>query len=214
MNKFKIVSFVLAGSLAASLARLSYVSTNNTSEEAAPAISKAAIVLENIHARKSVRSFTDQTVSREQLDTLLRAAMAAPTGWDLRPWCFAVVDDRKVLDELAEKMTHADALKQAPAAIVVCGDMSMTDRNGNKPELWEYDCSLASENLLLAAEAMGLGAVWMKVSPDAERMDVVRSVLGMPKYISPLNVIPVGYPKGNPQPKDKYDANNIHYNEW
>ena len=212
MNKFKIISLVLAASLVVALARL--VSASNNQVEAAPAIDKAAIVLENIHSRKSVRSFTDQTVSREQLDTLLRAAMAAPSGWDLRPWCFAVLDDRKVIDELAAENLQGDVLKQAPAVIVVCGDMSMTDRNGDKPELWEYDCSLASENLLLAAEAMGLGAVWMKVSPDEERIATVRKVLGMPKYVVPLNMIPVGYPKGDAKPKDKYDANNIHFNQW
>lgn len=212
MNKFKIVSIVLGASLLVALARLVYVSNNNI--VAAPTMSKAEVVLENIHNRKSVRKFTEQAVSREQLDTLLRAAMAAPSGWDLRPWCFAALDDREVIDKLAEKMPQTDILKKAPTVIVVCGDMSMTDRNGDKPELWEYDCSLASENLLLAAEALGLGAVWMKVSPDEERIAAVQEVLGMPKFVIPLNVIPVGYPAGDEQSKDKYDAANIHFNEW
>ena len=212
MNKFKIVSIVLGAALLVALARLVYVSNNNVVE--APAMSKAEVVLENIHNRKSVRKFTEQAVSREQLDTLLRAAMAAPSGWDLRPWCFAVLDDRNVIDKLAEKMPQTDLLKKAPSVIVVCGDMSMTDKNGDKPELWEYDCSLASENLLLAAEALGLGAVWMKVSPDEERILAVQEALGLPKYVTPLNVIPVGYPAGDAQPKDKYDAANIHFNEW
>ena len=163
MNKYKIVSLLLGFALLATLARLVYVSQG---EQAAPASeSKSAIVLENILNRKSVRSYTDRAVSREQLDTLLRAAMAAPTGRDMRPWKFVVVDDKETLGKLAEALPRHKMLPEAQAAIAICGDLSVTDDKGNPSTNWTFDCSAATENLLLMAEAMGLGAVWTGVHP-------------------------------------------------
>ena len=212
MNKFKIISIVLAVSLLGALARLVYVS--NTQGQGSPAESKSDIVLENIFSRKSVRSFTDQPVSRGQLDTLVRAAMAAPTGRDMRPWKFIIVDDRKVMDSLAVQLPYAKMLKEATAAILVCGDLSVTDDKGNPSGNWTFDCSAATENLLLAAESMGLGAVWTGVHPYDDRIALVKLAFHLPEYIIPLNMIPIGYPKGNPKPKDKYTTDNIHYNGW
>lgn len=213
MNKYKIVSLVLAVALIAALARSVYVAKSVTSA-AAPTESKAQVVLQNILSRKSVRSYTDQPVSREQLDTLVRAAMAAPSGRDMRPWKFVVVSDTATMHSLAEQLPYAKMLAEAKAAIVVCGDLSIKDDEGKPSTNWAYDCSAATENLLLAAEAMGLGAVWTAAYPYDERVSAVRSALSLPDHIVPLNVIPIGYPKGDPQPKDKYDAGNIHYNGW
>lgn len=211
MNKFKIVSLALAIALLACLCRLVYVMKQTSS---APQESKAAIVMQNILSRKSVRAYTDQPVSRAQIDTLLRAAMAAPTGRDMRPWKFIVIDDKEMLKTLAEQLPYAKMLPEAQAAVLVCGDLSVTDDKGNPSGNWMFDCSAATENLLLAAESMGLGAVWTAVYPYDERLRPVTEVMQLPDYIVPLNVIPIGYPKGNPQPKDKYDADNIHYNGW
>ena len=211
MNKYKIVCIVLAIALIVALGRL--VSASQPVVQA-PQKSNVEIVLENIHSRKSVRSFTSQPVSREQLDTLVRAAMAAPTGRDMRPWKFIVIDDRAVMDKLTEKLPYAKMLAQAQAATVVCGDMHIVDAKGNPSSNWTFDCSAATENLLLAAEAMGLGAVWTGVHPYADRLAIVTEVLGLPETIIPLNVIPIGYPKGNPQPKDKFNQDNIRYNGW
>lgn len=211
MNKFKIVSLALAIALLACLCRLVYVMKQTSS---APQESKAAVVMQNILSRKSVRAYTDQPVSRAQIDTLLRAAMAAPTGRDMRPWKFIVIDDKEMLKTLAEQLPYAKMLPEAQAAVLVCGDLSVTDDKGNPSGNWMFDCSAATENLLLAAESMGLGAVWTAVYPYDERLRPVTEVMQLPDYIVPLNVIPIGYPKGNPQPKDKYDADNIHYNGW
>lgn len=211
MNKFKIVSLALAIALLACLCRLVYVMKQTSS---APQESKAAVVMRNILSRKSVRAYTDQPVSRAQIDTLLRAAMAAPTGRDMRPWKFIVIDDKEMLKTLAEQLPYAKMLPEAQAAVLVCGDLSVTDDKGNPSGNWMFDCSAATENLLLAAESMGLGAVWTAVYPYDERLRPVTEVMQLPDYIVPLNVIPIGYPKGNPQPKDKYDADNIHYNGW
>ena len=196
MNRYKIVSAVLAVALLASLARLA-VRMNEV-----PEVDKKAVVLENIFARKSVRSYTDQPVSREQLDTLVRAAMAAPSGRDMRPWKFVVVDDAAVMDSLSRQLPYAKMLQEAAAAIVVCGDMSIVDKSGNPSVNWQFDCSAATQNLLLAAEAMGLGAVWTGVHPYEDRLAAVKRALILPEHIIPLNVIPIGYPKGEALPKD------------
>ena len=212
MNKYKIVSLLLAFALLASLVRLVYVSQAQTDAPAAP--SKSEVVFQNILNRKSVRAYTDRAVSREQLDTLLRAAMAAPTGRDMRPWKFVVIDDKEALAKLAGQLPYAKMLPEAAAAIVVCGDLSVTDDKGQPSTNWTFDCSAATENLLLAAEAMGLGAVWTGVYPYEERQTAVSQALQLPEHIIPLNLIPIGYPKGDPQPKDKYDADNVHFNGW
>ena len=212
MNKYKIISLLLAFALLASLVRLVYVSQTQTDAPAAPG--KSEVVFQNILNRKSVRAYTDRAVSREQLDTLLRAAMAAPTGRDMRPWKFVVIDDKEALAALSEQLPYAKMLPEAAAAIVVCGDLSVTDDKGQPSTNWTFDCSAATENLLLAAEAMGLGAVWTGVYPYEERQTAVSQALQLPEHIIPLNLIPIGYPKGDPQPKDKYNADNVHFNGW
>ena len=137
--------------------------------------------IENIFARKSVRTYTPQPIEKEKVDLLVKAAMAAPTAVNKQPWAFVVVDDRKVLDKLAAELPYAKMTAQAPLAIVVCGDLSKA-LNGETDRYWMLDCSAASENLLLAAESMGLGAVWTAVYPENDRIAKVRSVLSLPDH--------------------------------
>ena len=211
-NKYKIVSLVLAIALLAALVQL--VALRGTGDEPVAENRKADIVLENILSRKSVRSYTDEPVRRSQLDTLLRAAMAAPTGRDMRPWKFVVIDDKAAMAALADSLPYAKMLREAQAAVAICGDLSVTDDKGNSSKNWTFDCSAATENLLLAAEALGLGAVWTGVYPYEERVEAVKSALGLPEEIVPLALIPIGHSKGDPQPKDKFNKDNIHYNGW
>lgn len=163
--------------------------------------------LETILARKSVRQFQQRPVEAEKVDWLLRSAMAAPSGKDLRPWSFVVIDQRERLDSLAEALPTAKMLRQAPMAIVVCGDET-------RSFYWYLDCSAAAQNLLLAAESLGLGAVWTATYPYPDRMRVVADQLALPDRIKSLCVIPVGYPAGETSPKDKWDMNCIHQNKW
>lgn len=169
--------------------------------------------IENIMARKSVRSYTSKPVEKEKVEIMLKAAMAAPTAVNKQPWSFIVIDDRTVLDSLAQALPYAKMTAQAPLAIVVCGDLSKA-LNGDHDKYWMLDCSAASQNLLLAAESLGLGAVWTAVYPEEQRMESVRSVLSLPHYIVPLNLIPIGYPQHKEEPKDKFKPENIHYNKW
>lgn len=164
--------------------------------------------LEVIHNRKSVRHFTDQPVSKKQLETLLRAGMAAPTAVNRQPWVFYVVTKREVLDKLSQQLPYAKMLSQAQAAIVVCGDM---EKAGNLKDkgYWVQDCSAATENILLAAESIGLGAVWTASYPYDDRTETVSNALNLPENHVPLNVIPIGYPTGEDTPKNKWIPENI-----
>ena len=209
MNKYKIVSIVLSVALLVHIVRLAWVFVAPSSGDGVSSASQT--VLHNILQRKSVRAYTDRAVSHEQLDTLIRAAMAAPTGRDMRPWHFIVLEGRHQLSPLVEQLPYAKMLAEAQAAVVVCGDMSVTDKEGNPSRNWTFDCSAATENLLLQAEAMGLGAVWTGVYPYDERLEAVKQALHLPDHLIPLNVIPIGYPKGDPQPKDKYDPAQVEY---
>lgn len=169
-------------------------------------------VIENIMTRTSIRQFTDRAVSRDTLDNIVKAGMAAPSAMNKQPWAFVVVTEKSVLDSLNAVHSHAN-LKTATAAIIVCGDMAKAIE-GEGQEYWVQDCSAATENILLAAHAYGLGAVWCGVYPVDERVKAVKGVLGMPEGIVPLNIITMGYPDESPEPKDKFNADNIHYQKW
>lgn len=166
-----------------------------------------------IHNRKSVRHYTDQEVTKEQLEVLVKAGMAAPSARNLQPWAFVVVQDREKLDALADSLPYAKMLFDAQAAIVVCGDMEKAATDADSA-YWVQDCAAASQNVLLAAEATGLGAVWTAAYPYKERISPVRNVLGLPDNIIPLNVIPIGYPTGEDKPKDKWKPEKMHWNQW
>lgn len=168
--------------------------------------------LEVIQARKSVRHFTGEAVTRGELETLLRAGMAAPTAVNKQPWSFVIVTGRKRLDSLGSGLRYARMLAKAGAAIVVCA--LPAEAAGKSQEFAVIDATLASQNILLAAEALGLGALWTACYPDSAAMASVRARLGIPGDVIPLNVIPVGCPTGEDQPKDKFKAEKIHWEQW
>jgi nitroreductase len=171
-------------------------------------LSKTDATLSVIYNRKSVRNFIkERPIVQEDILTLIKAGMAAPSGKDTRPWEFIVIEDRSILDKMAEELPNARMLSQAPLAIVVCGDTI-------RSSYWYLDCSAAAENILLAAESMDLGAVWTAAYPYRNRMSTVIKYTNLPGQMLPLAVIPIGYPKGNHSPKDKYDESKIHKNRW
>lgn len=168
---------------------------------------KSKAVLENIAERKSVRKYLNKSVEEDKIDAMVKAGMAAPSGMDRRPWEFVVVTDREALDSMAAKLPYAKMLTNAPLAIVVCGDTTHSS-------YWYLDCSAATQNVLLAAEALGLGAVWTAAYPYEDRIDVVRQNTGLPGNIVPLCVIPIGYPDGPQKAKDKFDLQRVHRNKY
>lgn len=174
--------------------------------------SKTEAVFENIFNRKSVRSFTSEPVSEEYIESMLKAAMAAPSAVNYQPWRFVVVTERVQLDAMAEILPYAKMLKQAPLAIVVCGETTWFEGRDNP--YWQQDCSAATENLLLAAEALGLGAVWTGVYPNMELAEPLSGLLGLPETVQPLCAIPIGHHDGTTKPKDKWKPENVHYGRW
>lgn len=169
--------------------------------------------IDNIMTRTSIRRFKQQPVESGKVDTLLRAAMAAPTAVNKQPWHFVVVDDAQVLNQLAGQGRRGDMLRNAPLAIVVCGDMTKA-LEGKAQEYWIQDTSAATENLLLAAHALGLGAVWTGQWPMEDRYLQTQQVLSLPQHIVPLCTVVIGYPDEQPAPKDKWKPENVSYNRF
>jgi nitroreductase len=162
-------------------------------------------------------------VSDAQIQTILKAAMAAPSGMNVQPWRFVVVKDQAVKDALC-KDSFNKMIGQAPVVIVVCGETTVLRRprgaaedaepvamdNGN----WTADCAAATENLLLAVEALDLGAVWTACYPYEDRMKPTRDALNLPEGITPYCIVPIGHPAAQEAPKDKWKEENIHYERW
>lgn len=177
------------------------------------AVKSNNLVLQNIHQRKSVRSFSSEEVSEEQLTEIVKAGMAAPTARNRQPWQFVLLRDKAVMEALAEQLPYAKMLASASAAVVVCGDLEIA-RAGNSEKMWMLDCSAATQNILLAIESMGLGGVWTACYPYEDRMQAVSTALALPEHILPLCLIPVGYPAGNDKPKDKWKPERLHWDRW
>ena len=167
--------------------------------------------IKNIMTRTSIRKYTDQPVLKTDIETLLRAGMAAPTAVNRQPWHFVVVTDKAKLKELSGG--RGGMLEQCALAIVVCGNMEKTIK-GKGQEFWIQDCSAATENILLAANALGLGAVWTGGYPMEERVASISKALKLPETIIPLCTIVIGHPAESPTPKDKWKPENVSYNEF
>jgi nitroreductase len=165
---------------------------------------------EAILTRRSIRAYTDQPVSDELIHKLLVAAMSAPSAGNGQPWQFIVTTERSLFDALADLLPFGKMLKQAPLAITVCGDAKGSTREG----YWVQDCSAATENLLLAAHALGLGGVWLGVYPQEDRVAGVRTILRIPERITPLCVLSIGYPLEPGGPVERYRAERVHREKW
>ena len=211
-NKSVVLNIVLAIVVVVLSVRLaSDKVTVDKSADAQQSVNAEQAVLDNIATRTSVRDYEARPVEKEKIEKMLRAAMAAPTAMNKQPWHFVVVDQRNVLDALAGTNPYAKMLKKAPLAIVVCGNTDKMIEGGGR-DFWIQDASAATENLLLAAHAMGLGAVWTGAYPSEERCISISKVLSLSDNLIPLNMIVVGYPAEQPQPKQKFKEENISYN--
>ncbi len=167
--------------------------------------------IQAIMTRRSVRRYTTEPVTETQLDVLLRAAMRAPSACNQQPWHFVVVTDAELLRRIPEVNPYAGMARSAPAAIVVCADPKLQQMC---PGFWPQDCAAAIENLLLAAHASGLGAVWTAVHPDASREQRCREIFGIPEDVVPVGTVVLGHPAETPAPLDTYQADRIHRNGW
>jgi len=166
--------------------------------------------LEAIHTRRSIRRYRDEPVSEELVEKLLGAAMMAPSAVNKQPWHFVVIDDRKLLAQIPRINPNAAMAAGAPLAILVCGDLKLEHPSG----YWVVDCAAAVENLLLAAHALGLGAVWTGVYPREERMAGLRRLLGIPEHVMPHTLVVIGYPDEKPASRDRYRPERVYHNRF
>lgn len=187
------------------------VKTEESTEVKVEQSDATTAVIENIMTRTSIRQFTDRPISKDTLDLVVKAGMAAPSAVNAQPWAFIIVTEKDILNSLNELKPWFN-LKTATAAVIVCGDLNKAKEGAE--EYWVQDCSAATENILLAAHAYGLGAVWCGVYPNEDIVTGVKKILDLPEKIIPLNVVTMGYPDENPEPKDKFKTENIHYQKW
>ena len=166
--------------------------------------------MEVILTRRSIRQYTDRPVADEVVTDLLKAAMAAPSAGNQQAWQFVVINEREILDEIPTIHPYSRMVKQAPLAILVCGDVALETNKG----YWVQDCSAATQNLLLAAHARGLGAVWLGVYPREQRVVDFRKLLGLPEHVVPLALVSIGYPAEEKSPANRFDPAKVHYNGW
>lgn len=165
---------------------------------------------ETLMARRSIRKFTSEPVSDEQVELVLRAAMAAPSAGNEQPWRFVVVRDRATLDALSVATPYARPLASAPVGIVVCADMTVLRYTG----FWVLDCAAAIENMLLAATSLGLGSLWMGVYPEERLVEPVGLVMPTPDDIVVHSMVALGHAESIPQAPDRFEPAYVHHESW
>lgn len=212
------IILLLAAALTAVSVRLAYeINGEDAVAESAPADgdSDDNAALECIMTRASVRKYTTDNVPDSTIGKLLRAGMAAPTAVDRRPWEFVVVTEQSVKDSIAAQFQWAKMVAESAFCIVVCGNMDEAlDGDTSEVGNWVLDCSAATENMLLAAHALGLGGVWCGVYPDSGRQAALARILNLPPELQPLNILSFGRPAGPVTPKDKWNPAKVHYNRF
>ncbi|MBN1348977.1 nitroreductase family protein [candidate division KSB1 bacterium] len=166
--------------------------------------------MQAILSRRSIRKYTGKAVSETLINELLQAAMSAPSAGNQQPWHFVVLTDHSLMDQVPQFHPYSTMLKEAALAILVCGDERLQRYEG----YWIQDCSAATENLLIAARANGLGAVWLGIYPRPERVDGMRKLLNIPHEITPFALISIGYPAEEKLPASRFDSARIHKNRW
>jgi len=167
--------------------------------------------MQALFSRRSIRTYTSEAVSAAAIEEMLEAAMSAPSAGNQQPWHFVVVTERKLLDRIPEFHPHSLMCREARLAVLVCGDPSLEKHAG----YWSQDCAAATENLLVAVHAKGLGGVWVGVYPREERVVGFRKLLDIPEHVIPFAVVPIGHPAEQKPPRpDRYNKARIHKNRW
>ena len=165
--------------------------------------------LKAIMGRRSIRKYTGEKIPEGDIKTLLEAAMNAPSAHNKQPWHFIVVDDRAVLDKVPEYHGYSKMLGMASHAIVVLGDNAVQDT-----DFWIHDCAAAIENILIAAHAMGYGAVWLGVHPSEALIKGTKDLFGVPGHVTPLGIVSLGVTTVKKPPRENYNEERVHWNKW
>jgi len=166
--------------------------------------------MEAIFTRRSIRKYTSDPISEDVMEQALRAAMSAPSAGNAQPWHFVVVTDRKILDGIPEYSPYAAMCRHAPAAVLVCGDLSLE----KFPGYWALDCSAAIQNMLLAARALGLGTVWTGIYPTEDRIVAFSKNFNLPENVKPHSLVVMGWPDAEFKRQDRFKPERIHRNTF
>ena len=159
--------------------------------------------------RRSIRKYTGEKIPEDDIKILLEAAMNAPSAHNKQPWHFIVIDDREILDAIPKYHQYSKMLEKASHAIVVLGDLDIQET-----DFWIHDCSAALENILIAAHAMGYGAVWLGVHPHETLIDGTKELLDVPENVIPLGIVSLGVPAEEKPPRSNYKEERVHKNKW
>ena len=160
--------------------------------------------------RRSIRKYKDKEITKDQINEIIKGAMYAPSAFNNQPWQFIVVDKREILIEIFKVIPHAEMLKQATAAIIICGDKNL-EQDIN---LIALDCSAATQNALLAVHDLGLGAVWISAFPVEETIAGLKNLFKYPGNIVPISVLSIGYPDEEVATEERFKPEKIHFNNW
>jgi nitroreductase len=163
--------------------------------------------LQLVFSRRSIRQYTNQPVSEADITSLLEAGMAAPSAMNKRPWHLVAVTDKQVIQEIAQSPPYGRTLPAAALVIVVCGDPAISD-------WWLQDCTLATQNILVAAAGLGLGGVFLGCHDKPEREGPIRQALGIPDAIGMASVLCIGHPAEEKGPRTQYDPAQAHRDHW
>ena len=166
---------------------------------------------EGLITRRSVRKYTGGIISKEDVKKIMIAGMYAPSARNKMPWHFVVIDDKNIFSKIMDFHPYSLMLSNASHAIVVCGDENLH----NGPGYYIMDCSAAAENMLLAAHALGFGAVWIGIHPKPDRIEAMSALLGLPQHVKPVALISLGVPEEmNESDCQRYNTDRIRYNHW
>jgi nitroreductase len=166
--------------------------------------------IEILLTRRSIRKYKKKPISKEIVQDLLKVACSAPSAGNQQPWHFIIIDDRNILNVIHTFHPSGKMLIEADKAILVCGDIHLEKFKG----YWMIDCAAATENILLAAHALGLGACWLGIYPREARMAGMKKLIHLPTHIIPFALISLGYPAEEKPYEERLNTSRIHYNKW
>ncbi len=160
--------------------------------------------------RRSIRKYLDKEIPNGEINNLLKSAMYAPSAMNSQAWQFVVINQRQKLDDIIKVISHAEMLKSAQAAVLVCGDLNL-EKN---IDYIEQNCSAATQNLMLCAHGLGIGSCWIGVYPVKETISGLQDLFKLPEYVVPISLVSLGYPAENPIAEDRFKTEKVHFNQW
>lgn len=166
--------------------------------------------MDAVLSRRSIRKYTAEPVSDGAVKYLLECAMAAPSAHNQQPWHFVVIRNRDTLDQIPRFHPFSQMLRQAPLAILVLGEEALCKAQ----PFWVQDCSAATENILIGAQSLGLGAVWLGIYPAVPLINGIRRLLAIPEDITPFALVAIGHPAEQKPPSNRYNESRVHYEKW